>query len=127
MVRTEELIDSEARSRLPYSYAWGDLGYDADPSQSYHLAVIVVETTRSDRNRFGLVIFSAPRGGNGSYTPYWILRDTDLSRAFFSGFSGYLELVVNNDNGSRKGCDIRWSNKAKTFICAPTSARSARE
>ena len=127
MVRTNELSDSEARARLHYAYAWGDLGYDVDPSKSYHLAVIVVETTRSDNNRFGLVIFSAPRGANGSYRPYWILRNTDLSGAFFSGFSGYLELVINDANGSRNGCDIRWSKKLKTFICGPNSARSVRE
>ena len=118
MVRANEMRDSEARSRRPYAYTWGDLGYDQDPSQSYHLAVIVVDTQLHNDDRFSVVTFSAPRGQGGAYRPYWLLRDQDLSGAFFSGYSGHLEVVINESSGKTKGCDIAWNNSLKKYICA---------
>jgi len=117
MVSIEDLRDPEAKSHRPYAYSWGDLGFDRDPSQSYHLAVIVIDSSKSENERFGIVIFSAPRHEHGIYKPYWLLRDKDLSRAFFSGFSGYLEVVINNANGKPDGCDIHWSDKAHAYVC----------
>lgn len=114
----QDMRDPEAMSHRPYAYSWGDLGFDTDASQSYHLAAIVVDTSRKeDDDRFGVVVFSAPRGEKGAYKPYWLLRNKDLSRAFFSGYSGYLELVINNRDGSPGGCDIRWNNQLRRYSC----------
>ncbi len=105
----------EAALRRPYTFTWGDLGFDRDPSQNYHFAAIVVEVTRKDDSRFALVVFSAPRGSNGAYRPYWVMLDKDLSEAFFSGNSGYLELVNAKDPSG--GCDIHWNVKQMKYSC----------
>src|ERR1700730_7752202 len=55
-----------------FAYCWGRLGYDVRDDHWYHLAAIVVDTSRSEHARFGLVIFSAPKDGDGSYQPYWL-------------------------------------------------------
>ena len=63
-----------------FAYCWGRLGYDPYPDRFYHLAAIVVDTQRTDDGCFGLVIFSAPKNGDGTYQPYWLYLDRDLSR-----------------------------------------------
>lgn len=113
LARKDELQEMGSFSRMPYAYAWGDLGYDKDPSGYYHLAALVVDKLRTDDSRFSLVIFSAPRGKGGKYESYWVLQNKDLSRAFFSGYSGYLELVINQPDGSVTNCDIQWTKKRR--------------
>jgi hypothetical protein len=99
-----------------FVYSWGSLGYDKHASAYYHLAAIVIDTTRNDPNRFSVVIFSSPRKGNGGYRPYWLLQGRDLSDSNFAGFSGYLDLVSGEDDGP-KGCAIRWNPKINTYVC----------
>ncbi len=48
-----------------------------------HLAAIVVDTSRNDSHRFGLVIFSAAQDGDGSYKPGFI--KTVISLKVWSG------------------------------------------
>jgi hypothetical protein len=115
MVQTSDMSDPEAMSRRPFAYAWGDLGYDKHPSQSYHLAVIVIDPTRDRATAYGVVIFSAPRNGDGSYRPYWLMRDRDLSNAFFSGYSGYLELIDQKNRSNM--CDIHWDSRLNKYSC----------
>lgn len=115
LARPSDMKGGEAALRRPYAYTWGDLGYDRDPSQTYHLAAIVIDTTRNNETRFGVLIFSAPRGAKGAYRVYWLMRDKDLSEAFFSGNSGYLELV--NQKDSFGGCDIRWNLRQMKYSC----------
>jgi len=63
-----------------FAYCWGRLGYESSENHGYHLAAILVDTARSNDDRFGLVIFSSPKSGDGSYQPYWIYQGRDLSR-----------------------------------------------
>jgi hypothetical protein len=117
MAQRKDMHDSEAMSRRPFAYTWGNLGYTREQSQRYHLAVIVVDTTRASSDRFGVVIFSAPSGGKGVYKVYWLMRDRDLANAFFSGYSGYLELVDQTNRSN--GCDIYWNSRMQKYACRP--------
>ena len=44
MVGRKEWANGGDSLRRPFVYSWGELGYEKDPSQPYHLAVIVIDT-----------------------------------------------------------------------------------
>lgn len=115
MATPKDMKDPDAIERRTFAYSWGNLDFDSDPSQTYHLAVIVVDTKREPPSNFGVVIFSAPRDFKGAYRPYWLIRDRDLSSSYFSGFSGYLELVDKRDGAN--GCDIYWNSRLRKYSC----------
>lgn len=100
-----------------FAYAWSSLGYDRHESGFYHLAAIVIDTQRNDPNRFGLIIFSAPRSENGSYKAYWVLRDRNLSGSHLVEYVGLLDLVTQNENGSEAVCRIQWDAKNGRYVC----------
>jgi len=100
----------------PYSFTWGDLGYDYE-SNHHHLAAIIEDTSRTDNTRFGAIVFSAPNGANGAYRTYWLFHDRDLSQASFFTASGYLELHMLGNSGSTEICDIRWNPRLKQYYC----------
>lgn len=100
---------------LPYAYSWGDLNYPKRVGDD-HFAAIVVDTERSDENRFGLVIFSPTEGGRG-YDLHWLYRGRDLSKASVRRASGELHVTGHLDDGSRKGCSVKWDRRLKRFEC----------
>lgn len=90
-----------------YEYSWGDLGYDFDGSFK-HLAILVSDSMKANPDQYGVVIFSAPRGSNGSYKQYWLQgvqanANTQIVRA-----SGYLFV---------DGCSVRWSRAKSKYVC----------
>lgn len=91
-----------------FEYIWGDLGYDFDPNYK-HLAALVVDTTRTDPNRYSVVIFSSPNGANGQYKQYWLYRDRDTPNTEISRASGYLFV---------DGCSVRWNRQRKQYACS---------
>ena len=99
----------------PYAYSWGDLNYPKWVEDD-HLAAIVVDTTRSDANRFSLVIFSPPEGDSG-YEVHWLYRDRDLSKASVHRASGDLYVTQRLDDGSEKTCSVIWNRRQKRFEC----------
>lgn len=102
-------------AEIPYVYIWGDLAYgkraDAD-----HLAVIVVDTTRNDDNRFGLVILSPPEGRR-DYKVHWLYRDRDLSKTSVHIASGSFFVTEQLDDGSERTCMVHWYRSQNQFQC----------
>jgi len=90
-----------------YLYSWGDLGHPYETGHK-HLTVLVVDTTKTEPNRFGVVIFSAPEGEGGRYKQYWFYRDRDTPNADIHGGSGYLFV---------DGCSVRWNASRKQYLC----------
>jgi hypothetical protein len=99
-----------------FAYCWGRIGYDRHQDRWHHLAAIVVDTHRTDDARFGLVIFSAPKDGDGTYQPYWLYRDRDLSRTVVWTGTGDLMVAEYRDDGSRDKSFIHWDRKRKQFV-----------
>lgn len=128
LARTDEMTFPESAKRewgsdwnsinQPFRYAWGKRGFDTDKD---HLVAIVVDTTKSDAERFGLVIFSYPNNSK-EYRPYWLYRNRDLSRMIILAFSGGLMLSEYNEDGTRNSCDVFWNTKTKRYICKPMKA-----
>jgi len=100
----------------PVVYWWGGTG------------VIVVDTTRTDQNRFGLIVFMEPDNlysnnlySNLYYTPsskkskkktkpcpyeaVWLYKNKDLSRTGLEQASGYWFVFEYDDSGKRTGKD----------------------
>src|ERR1041384_213822 len=95
-----------------FAYSWGHLGYDTDQD---HLAAIIVDNTRSDDSRFGLVIFSKPE--DGKYKTYWLYRNRDLSRTIVYQISGSLGILEYQNDGTYKGCWVEWNARHNQYIC----------
>lgn len=100
----------------PYVYAWGDLGFDKRIEDD-HLAAIVVDTTKTGNDKFGLVIFSPVKNTKDKYEINWLYRDVDLSKITLSRASGELYVATFSDDGSRKACSVNWNRKLKKFEC----------
>ena len=111
IARTDGRLEWSALNHI-LAYSWGHLGYDSDQD---HLAAIVVDNSRNDTSRFGLVIFSKPRGG--TYRPYWLYQDRDLSRTIVYQVSGSLGVMDYQDDGTYPNCWLEWNTRRKQYLC----------
>src|SRR5207253_5640629 len=65
--------DIERQTKSPFQS--GDINSD----NTYEdFAVIVIDTTKQNNNRYSLVIFNEPKGEQEEFTMHWLIRDTDL-------------------------------------------------
>jgi len=101
---------------IPFVYIWGDLNYKKRADDD-HLAAIVVDTTKTDENRFSLVIFSPTKGKKDAYETHWFYRNRDLSKTSVNRASGYFYITEHLDDGTQKSCSVAWNNKQKQFEC----------
>lgn len=99
-----------------YDYAWGDLNFPKRVGNDY-LAAIVVDTTKTDSNKFSLVIFNPIKDSKDKYELNWLYRDQDLSKSTINRASGELYVSKYSDDGSRKSCSVKWNPKTKKFEC----------
>ena len=105
-----------------FAYCWGQLGYDGRSDRD-HLAAIVIDTHRSDDARFSLVIFSVAKNGDGTYQPYWLYRNRDLSRTVVWTGSGDLMVADYRDDGSRVASLVHWDAARKQFVTTASRPR----
>lgn len=91
----------EKYTTRPVVHWWGGTG------------VIVVDTTRTDENRFGLIVFIEPditNKKNRKACPYeavWLYKNKDLSRSGLEQASGYWFVIEYDDSGKPTGKDER--------------------
>jgi hypothetical protein len=79
-------------------------------------AVIVVDTTRSDPERFGLVIFTAPPKRGQSYTHVWLYEQKDLSKCELSTYRGTQPLLSEyHDDGSSVMYVLGWDPARRKY------------
>ncbi|MEK6281594.1 MAG: hypothetical protein AABN95_14665 [Acidobacteriota bacterium] len=82
----------------------------------YDLAVIVVDTKRTDARRFGLVVFNVPKEGKAPPDPHWLLRERDLSSALLSWHSNWPVLVFYGADGSADPYYINWEKRRQRYF-----------
>ena len=111
MTRTEGRSEWSALNHI-LAYSWGHLDYETDQDL---VAAIVVDTTRNDPSRFGLVIFGKPSGS--TYRPYWLYRERDLSKTVVYQVSGSLGVMTYHDEGKYDNCWVEWRPRQKNFVC----------
>ena len=96
---------------------YGDGDFNRD-HQSYDFAAIVVDTTRTDSSRFGIVIFNARKGRQRYDGPYWLFRGSDLSRTSLNTSShGPLLVGEHLDDGTIKVCVVKWNRRKREYRC----------
>lgn len=95
-------VDSNNPNQIiPYLNWWGARGYEG---KTDFLVVIVVDPTRSDPNRYGIVAFAAPKSEGPNFKPYWVLRNEDLES--IERFNRY---------GTEKTKELVWDRNLRRF------------
>jgi hypothetical protein len=80
-------------------------------------AFIVVDTTRTDPAKFGLVIFNELKDKTNLPEPQLGDREKDLSRAAMSWASGELILSIYHEDGTYDLCRIKWDGSQQRYSC----------
>src|SRR4030095_1759876 len=107
--RAQAQVDSNTNQIIPYLNWWGARGYRG---KTDFLVVIVVDPTRSDPNRYGLVVFAAPKSEGPNFKPYWVLRNEDLESCLLSGASGTVWIERFNRDGTEQTKELVWDRKS---------------
>lgn len=101
------------KSRVFNPYTGGEINHD----KFYHdNAFIVVDTTRNDSKRFGLVIFNE-QAGRSPHKQYWLYEERDLSKTVFGWASSGLHLEEFNERGESRICYVNWDQKQQEYLC----------
>ena len=125
VARTEDFnipnaaIENEDRRRdiaraIEFSYVGGDMNGDGLYKDR---AFVVVDTTRSDSARFGLVIFNELDAPSSIPEPHWVYRERDLSRTVMTWTRGKVILIENHEDGTHKVCRINWDERNQKYSC----------
>jgi hypothetical protein len=80
------------------------------------LAVIVIDTARSDSDRFSLVIFNVEPEKEKPPSVHWLFKNRDLSSAFLSWYSNWPVLVFYQQDGSADPYYINWNEHTKQYF-----------
>ena len=82
---------------------------------------IVVDTTRNDQNRFGLVVFESTEPTKQDEVallePRWYQQGVDLSSTGLEQASGDRFVVTYLEDGTRNVCDLQWDRKRDHYVC----------
>jgi hypothetical protein len=103
------------QQRLSHPYIEGDINND---NFFRDRAVIVIDTTRNDAGRFGLVIFNESENGNVVPQPHWLYRARDLSRTILSHASSDFMLIEYHVDGTYTLCRIKWNRQRQEYSCS---------
>jgi hypothetical protein len=97
-----------------FAYVGGDFNRDG---HSLDLAFIVVDTTTTTKERFGLVIFNAPTDRNDLPSAHWVRTSFDLSKSVLSAATDVLSLNEYHEDGSEELCNVRWDKRRGQYSC----------
>ncbi|HZE71874.1 MAG TPA: hypothetical protein VE135_20385 [Pyrinomonadaceae bacterium] len=97
-----------------FAYVGGDFNRDG---HLLDLAFIVVDTTTTAKERFGLVIFNAPTDRNDLPSAHWVRTSFDLSKSVLSAATDVLSLNEYHEDGSEELCNVRWDKRRGQYSC----------
>lgn len=88
---------------------------------SIGFVAIVVDTTRDDPERFGLLIITADdnakNDADGKDDIHWVLRQKDLSHTAIGVSSSRVYLQEFREDGTYTSCDIVWDDQKREYAC----------
>lgn len=93
---------------------WGARGYRGVANQDF-LVGIVVDPSRSDRQRYALVIIASVASDGGRYKPYWVSRDEDMESYLISPASGSVYIECFHPDGTEQTRELVWDRKSRGF------------
>ena len=92
--------------------------------KSKEVALIVVDTTRRDWNRYSVVIFSEESMRPQRCEVRWLLQNRDLSRVQLGWSSGdTLGITEYAEDGSYRHCFVKWVAKKQAYKCNLTKIK----
>ncbi len=97
---------------IPFKTWWGARGYDG---RSDFLIAIVVDPSRTDAHRYGLVVIAGPKSEGSHYKPYWVLREEDMESYLISGASGNVSIECFRRDGTQETKSLVWQNASRRF------------
>ena len=95
----------DAKRRINASFAM----WQGDKTFSDELVALVVDTTRTDKKRFGIILFRSEKPWTHSaiYSPKWLFRERDLSQTAIDRVSGYLFVHTFTNGEQYETCRAR--------------------
>ena len=104
----------EVRDEMQYPYERTAISHDGGYDD---FAIVVVDTTQNNPERFGLVVFNAPKNGEIAPAPRWVYRNKDLSRMVIRKWSGGIILSQYQNTGSQESCYLNWNKLQQKYSC----------
>lgn len=105
---------NSANQVIPFISWWGVRGLQKTNDTDV-LVAIVVDPSRTDPKRYGLVVFAAPVSEGPEYKVYWVLREQDLESYLLSPASGSVFIEAYRRDGTDEIKELAWDGKSKMF------------
>lgn len=124
--RSDRVLSPEALARVnshsppqvaPCLTWWGARGLVKSEGTDV-LVAVVADPSRTDRNRYGLVVLAAPKSEGRAYKAYWAAREEDMESYLLSASSGSIFVECIRGDGSREVKRLVWDGKARRFELA---------
>lgn len=97
-----------------FAYVGGDFNRDG------HLldrAFIVVDTTTTTKERFGLVVLNKSADESIFPSVCWVFKSRDLSKSVLSAATDVLSLTEYHEDGTQDLCNVRWNKQRAQYSC----------
>lgn len=103
-----------AHQIIPVINWWGARGYRGTNTKDFLIA-IVVDPSRSDPKRYGLVVIAAVASEGPKYKTYWVLREEDMESYLLSPASGSVYIECFRRDGAEQTKELVWDRKSHQF------------
>jgi hypothetical protein len=97
---------------VPFLSWWGAEGYQG--KQDFIVAILV-DPSRTDPNRYGLVVIAAPTSDGGKWKVYWVAREEDMESYLISPASGSVFIECFHRDGTEETKSIAWYRSKRQF------------
>ncbi len=97
-----------------FAYVGGDFNRDG---HSLDRAFIVVDTTTTTNQRFGLVVLNAPTTEGRLPSLHWVYKARYLSKSVLSAATDVLSLTEYQEDGGEEVCNVRWETQRNEYSC----------
>ena len=108
------LFTEDAKRRINASFSM----WQGDTMFAGEFVALVIDTTKTDQNRFGIVLFRPDKAwARATYSPRWLMRNRDLSSTAIDRVSGYLFIHSFTTGDKYESCRVHWNASKRCYIC----------
>ena len=109
------LFTEEAKRRINASFSM----WQGDRTFAGEFVALVIDTTQTDQNRFGIVLFRPDKAWarSATYSPRWLMKNRDLSSTAIDRVSGYLFIHSFTTGDKYESCRVHWNASKRRYIC----------
>ena len=113
------LFTEDAKRRINESFSmWQSSMWQGDTFAGEFVA-LVVDTTLTNQERFGIVLFRPDKAWarSATYSPRWLMKNRDLSTTAIDRVSGYLFIHSFTTGDKYESCRVHWNASRRRYIC----------